>query len=67
MTALQLELSNIDEVYESSESTITSAIKLLQMNQPQQPDRQKRSLLPFLGDAPKLAHQHSHYQRHSQH
>ena len=51
MTALQLELSNIDEVYDSSESTITSAIKLLQTNQPQQPDRQKRSLLPFLGDA----------------
>ena len=41
MTALQLELSNIDEVYDSSESTITSAIKLLQTNQPQQPDRQK--------------------------
>ena len=51
MTALQLELSNINEVYESSESTITSAVKLLQTNHPQQPSRRKRSLLPFLGDA----------------
>ena len=51
MMALQLELSNIDEIYKSVELTITSAVKLLQSKQPQQPNCSKRSLLPFLGDA----------------
>ena len=37
--------------YYSGETTITSAIKLLQSNQPQTHIHCRRSLLPFLGDA----------------
>ena len=48
---LQLELSNIQDIYNSGESIITSAIKLLQSNQPQTHQCHRRSLLPFLGDA----------------
>ena len=35
LTTLQLELSNIQDIYKSSETTITSAINLLNSNQPQ--------------------------------
>ena len=42
---------NIQDIYSSGESTITSAIKLLQSNQPQTHIHHRRSLLPFLGDA----------------
>ena len=35
LSTLQLELSNIQDIYNSGECTITSAIKLLQSNQPQ--------------------------------
>ena len=48
---LQLELSNIKDIYNSGGTTITSAIKLLQSNQPQTHIHCKRSLLLFLGDA----------------
>ena len=50
LPTLQLELSNIQNIYNSGESTITSTIKLLQSNQPQTHIHHKRSLLPFLGD-----------------
>ena len=51
MSTLQLELSNIQDIYNSGKTTIISAIKLLQSNQPQTPICHRRSLLPFLGDA----------------
>ena len=51
LSTLQLELSNIWDIYKSGETTITSAIKLLQSNQPQTYIHCRRSLLPFLGDA----------------
>ena len=51
LLTLQLELSNIQDIYNSGETTITSAIKLLQSNQPQTHIHCRRSLLPFLGDA----------------
>ena len=51
LTTLQLELSNIQDIYKSSETTITSAIKLLTSNQLQTRTQCRRSLLPFLGDA----------------
>ena len=51
LSMLQLELSNIQDIYHSGETTITSAIKLLQTNQPQTHIHCRRSLLPFLGDA----------------
>ena len=51
VTTLQLELSNIQDIYKSSETTITSAINLLSPNQLQTSTQCKRSLLPFLGAA----------------
>ena len=51
LSTLQLELSNIQDIYNSGESTITSAIKSLQSNQSQTHIHCRRSLLPFLGDA----------------
>ena len=47
-----MELSNIEDIYNSGETTIISAIKLLQSNQLQTHIHHRRSLLPFLGDAP---------------
>ena len=46
-----MELSNIKDIYNSGKTTIISAIKLLQSNQPQTHIHCRRSLLPFLGDA----------------
>ena len=51
LTTLQLELTNIQDIYKSNEATIISAINLLNSNQPQPITRCKRSLLPFLGTA----------------
>ena len=51
LSTLQLEVSNIQDIYKSSESTITSAIQLLNSNQLQTCARCWRSLLLFLGDA----------------
>ena len=51
LSTLQVELSNIKDIYNSGKTTIISAIKLLQSNQPQTHICCKRSLLPFLGDA----------------
>ena len=51
LATLQLELSNIQDIYKSSETTITSAIQLLNYNQLQTQAWCRRSLLPFLGDA----------------
>ena len=51
LAILQLELSNIQDIYKSSKATITSAIKILNSNQLQTRAQCRRSLLPFLGDA----------------
>ena len=51
LTTLQLELSNIQDMYKSSETTITSAINLLNSNQLQTRTHYRRSLVPFLGAA----------------
>ena len=51
LTTLQLELSNIQDIYKSNEISIKSAVNLLNSNQPQTTTRCKRSLLPFLGTA----------------
>ena len=51
LSTLQLELSSIQDIYHTGETTITSAIKLLQTNQPQTHIHCRRSLLPVLGDA----------------
>ena len=44
-------LSNIEDIYNSGKTTILSAIKLLQSNQPLTHIYFRGSLLPFLGDA----------------
>ena len=51
LSTLQLELSNIQDIYMSGESTIASAIQLLNSDQLQTHAQCRRSLLPFLGDA----------------
>ena len=51
LSTLQVALSNIEDIYNSGEATIISAIKLLQSNQPQTYILYRRSLLPCLGDA----------------
>ena len=51
LTTLQLKLCNIQDIYKSSETTITSAIQLLNSNQLQTRAQCRRSLLTFLGDA----------------
>ena len=51
LSTLQLELSNLQDIYKSSESTKTSAMQLLNSNQQQIHTHHRRSLLPFLGDA----------------
>ena len=51
LTTLQLELSNIQDIYKSSKTTIAPAIQLLNSNQLQTQAQCRRSLLPFLGDA----------------
>ena len=51
LTTLQLELSNIQDIYKSHKISIMSTVNLLNSNQPQTTTRCKRSLLPFLGTA----------------
>ena len=67
LSILQLELSNIQDIYHSGETTITSAIKLLQSNQPQTHIHCRRSLLPFSWRCSQLAYWNSLYKRHTQH
>ena len=61
LTTLQLELSNIQDIFQSSKTTITSAINLLNSNQLPTGTQHKRSLLPILGTSPQLAYRHHHY------
>ena len=56
LSTLQVELTNIEDKYNSCKTTIISAINLLHTNpfldgQPQSHIHHRRSLLPFLGDA----------------
>ena len=56
LSMLQVELTNIEDIYDSCKTTIISAINLLQTNssfdgQSQSHIHHKRSLLPFLGDS----------------
>ena len=56
LSMLQVELTNIKDIYNSCKTTIIAAIKLLQTNpscdgQSQPHTRHRKSLMPFLGDA----------------
>ena len=66
LSTLQLELSNIKDIYNSHETTITSAIKLLQSNPPQTHIHHRRSLHLFL-EMPSVAYLNCHHKRHLQH
>ena len=50
-STLQLELSNIQDIYKSGKATITSSIQLLNSKQLQTHAWCRRCLLPFLGNA----------------
>ena len=67
LATLQLELSNIQDIYKSREATITSAIELLNSNQLQTRARCRRSLLPFPWRCPQLAYRNCHHKGHPQH
>ena len=66
LSTLQLELSNIQDIYSSGESTITSTIKLLQSNQLDTHLLQKK-LTTFSWRCPELAYWNSYHKRHPQH
>ena len=66
LTTLQLELSNIQDIYTSSETTITSAINLINSNQPQPITQMQKKPVTFPGNCTQLAHRNSHNQRYMQ-
>ena len=61
LTTIHLGLSNIQDMYKSSTTTITSAINLLNSNQLQTSTHHKRCLLPFLVTALSWLHRNCHY------
>ena len=67
LSTLQLELSNIKDIYNSGKTTITSAIKLLQSNQPQTHIHVQKELTTLPQRCSQLAYWDSHYKRHTQH
>ena len=67
LSMLQLELSNIQDIYHSGEATITSAISLLKTNQPQTHIHCRRNFTTLSWRCPQLAHWNSHNERHPQH
>ena len=66
ITTLQMELSNIQDLYKSHETLIMSAMNLLNSNQPQPTIRCKRSFAILSGNSPQLVDRHSHHQGHMQ-
>ena len=61
LTTLQLELSNIQDIYKSSETTITSAINLLNSNQLQTRMRLQKKPTAFPRSCTQLAYRNCHY------
>ena len=61
LTRLQLELSNIQDMYKSSKTPITSAINLLNSNQMQTSTQHKKELTTFPRSCPKLAYRNCHH------
>ena len=56
LTTLQLELSNIQDIYKSSKTTITSAIQLLNSNQLQTQSTMQEELTPLSWRCSQLAY-----------
>ena len=67
LTTLQLELSNVQDIYKSNKATIISAVTLLNSNGQQPITRCKRSLFTFPRNCTQLAYRNSHDQRYMQH
>ena len=67
LTTLQLELSNIQDIYKSSETTITSAIQLLNSNQLTDPSMMQEELTPLSWRCSQLAYRNCHHKGHPQH
>ena len=67
LTTLQLELSSIQDIYQSSETTITSAINLINSNQPQPITQCREKPVTFPSNCTQLPHRNSHNQRYTQH
>ena len=67
LTTLQLELTNIQDIYKSNKATIVSAINLLNSNQLQPHYKMQKKPLTFPRNCTQLAHGNSHNQRYTQH
>ena len=61
LTTLQLELSNIQDIYKSSETTITSAINLLNCQPTTNHHTMQKKLVTLPRNHPQLAHRDSHH------
>ena len=61
LTTLQLELSNIQDIYQSSKTTITSTVNLLNSNQLQPNTQHKKKLIASPRNHPQLAYRTCHY------
>ena len=60
LTTLQLELSNIQDIYKSSKTTITSAITLLNSQPTADQYMMQKKLIAFPRDCPQLSHRNHH-------
>ena len=71
LSTLQVELSNIEDIYNSGKTTMISAIKLLQSNpyfdgQPIDTHLPQKELTTFPSRCSQLAHWYHHYKRYKQ-
>ena len=67
LATLQLEISNIQDIYNFGETTITSAIKItaIQLTTDTHPSQKKLTIFSWI--CPHLAYWNRHYKRHPQH
>ena len=61
LTTLQLELSNIQDIYKSRETTITSATNLLNSQPTADQHMMQTKLIALPRNCPQLAHRNHHY------
>ena len=67
LTTLQVELSNIQDIYKSSETTKISAIQLLNSNHLKNLTMMKEELTPLSWRCSQLAYRNCHHKRRPQH
>ena len=66
LSTLQLELSNIKDIYNSGETTITSTINLTAIQPTTDTHPLQKELTAFSWRCPQLAYWNSHHERHPQ-